>query len=83
MYVLCVCVCVILSVAQQENNPGSSRDLSIDPKELAAAITPRTKMILINTPHNPTGKVNHTMGAASSPAELGLFMLYFGSDVTF
>ena len=29
----------------------------IDPKELAAAITPRTKMIILNNPHNPSGKV--------------------------
>jgi N-succinyldiaminopimelate aminotransferase len=28
-----------------------------DPDELAAAVSPRTKMILLNTPHNPTGKV--------------------------
>jgi N-succinyldiaminopimelate aminotransferase len=28
-----------------------------DPVELRAAITPRTKLLLINTPHNPTGKV--------------------------
>jgi N-succinyldiaminopimelate aminotransferase len=28
-----------------------------DPAELRAAITPRTKLLLINTPHNPTGKV--------------------------
>ncbi|MFQ3535223.1 MAG: aminotransferase class I/II-fold pyridoxal phosphate-dependent enzyme [Aggregatilineales bacterium] len=27
-----------------------------DPDELAAAFTPRTKAIIINTPHNPTGK---------------------------
>jgi aspartate/methionine/tyrosine aminotransferase len=30
---------------------------SINPDELAAAFSPRTKFILINTPHNPTGKV--------------------------
>ena len=71
VYVLRVCACVILSVAQQENNPGSSRDLSIDPKELADAISPRTKMILINTPHNPTGKVSYIM-SANSTTELGL-----------
>ena len=71
VYVLRVCACVILSIAQQENNPGSSRDLSIDPKELADAISPRTKMILINTPHNPTGKVSYIM-SANSPAEMGL-----------
>jgi aspartate/methionine/tyrosine aminotransferase len=28
-----------------------------DPAELAAAFTPRTRAIMINTPHNPTGKV--------------------------
>lgn len=28
-----------------------------DPDELVAAVSPRTKMILVNTPHNPTGKV--------------------------
>ena len=28
-----------------------------DPDELRAAITPRTRMILVNTPHNPTGAV--------------------------
>jgi kynurenine--oxoglutarate transaminase/cysteine-S-conjugate beta-lyase/glutamine--phenylpyruvate transaminase len=37
--------------------PGSSKDLAIDPKELSDAITPKTKMIIINTPHNPSGKV--------------------------
>ncbi|PJF34480.1 MAG: aminotransferase [Candidatus Thermofonsia Clade 1 bacterium] len=31
-------------------------DWSFDPDELAAAFTPRTKAIIINTPHNPTGK---------------------------
>jgi N-succinyldiaminopimelate aminotransferase len=28
-----------------------------DPERLAAAITPRTRIILLNTPHNPTGTV--------------------------
>src|SRR5215471_5197116 len=32
-------------------------DYSIDPRELAAAFGPRTKAIIVNTPHNPTGKV--------------------------
>jgi len=32
-------------------------DFAFDPDELEAAITPRTRMILLNTPHNPTGKV--------------------------
>jgi N-succinyldiaminopimelate aminotransferase len=30
---------------------------SFDPAALEAAITPRTKVIVLNTPHNPTGKV--------------------------
>ena len=32
-------------------------DWSFDPDELAAAFSPRTRLILLNTPHNPTGKV--------------------------
>lgn len=35
----------------------SSGEWSIDFKELEAAITPRTKMIVLNTPHNPVGKI--------------------------
>ena len=30
---------------------------SFDVDELAAAITPRTRLLLLNSPHNPTGKV--------------------------
>ncbi|MFZ4719476.1 MAG: pyridoxal phosphate-dependent aminotransferase [Ilumatobacteraceae bacterium] len=30
---------------------------AIDPDELRAAITPKTKVLLFNTPHNPTGRV--------------------------
>ena len=32
-------------------------DFAIDRAELEAAFSPRTKAIIINTPHNPTGKV--------------------------
>ena len=32
-------------------------DWSFDPDELAAAVGPRTRLVLLNTPHNPTGKV--------------------------
>ncbi len=32
-------------------------DWSFDPDELAAAFGPRTRLLLLNTPHNPTGKV--------------------------
>ena len=32
-------------------------DYSLDMDELAAAVSPRTRLILLNSPHNPTGKV--------------------------
>ncbi|HEX4864388.1 MAG TPA: pyridoxal phosphate-dependent aminotransferase, partial [Acidimicrobiales bacterium] len=32
-------------------------DWRFDPDRLAAAITPNTRLILVNTPHNPTGSV--------------------------
>jgi N-succinyldiaminopimelate aminotransferase len=32
-------------------------DWSFDPADLRDAITPRTRLILLNSPHNPTGKV--------------------------
>jgi N-succinyldiaminopimelate aminotransferase len=37
--------------------PASSGRFEFDPTELSAAITPRTRMILLNSPHNPTGTV--------------------------
>ncbi|KAJ4467550.1 pyridoxal phosphate-dependent transferase [Lentinula aciculospora] len=35
----------------------SNNEWKINPDELRSAITPRTKMIIVNTPHNPVGKV--------------------------
>lgn len=35
----------------------SSGEWTIDFDELKRAVTPRTKMIIVNTPHNPVGKV--------------------------
>ncbi|WP_414691227.1 pyridoxal phosphate-dependent aminotransferase [Nocardioides sp. LML1-1-1.1] len=32
-------------------------DFRLDPVELEAAVSPRTRLILLNTPHNPTGRV--------------------------
>ena len=37
--------------------PGEDGRHHFDPAELRAAVSPRTKVILLNTPHNPTGKV--------------------------
>jgi N-succinyldiaminopimelate aminotransferase len=40
--------------------PTSNGRFSFDPEDLAAAITPKTRAILLNTPHNPTGTVFST-----------------------
>src|SRR5438309_5781709 len=34
-----------------------ARDFAFDPNELEAKITPKTKLIIINTPQNPTGGI--------------------------
>ena len=44
-------------------------DWHLDPDELRAAISPRTRAIVINTPHNPSGKV---FGAADLAAVAAL-----------
>jgi arginine:pyruvate transaminase len=33
----------------------AARHFALDPQDIAAAITPRTRAILVNSPHNPTG----------------------------
>jgi len=49
---------------------------TFDETELRAAVTPRTRLLLLNTPHNPTGKV-------FTPAELAvLAQLAIGADLT-
>ena len=37
--------------------PGADGRYGFDPAELRAAVGPRTRLVLLNTPHNPTGKV--------------------------
>ena len=34
-----------------------SRNFAFDPEELASKITPKTRMLILNTPHNPTGGI--------------------------
>ena len=52
------CVAMAGAVAKPVTlRPGADGVYGFDPTEFAAAITPKTKLILINTPHNPTGKV--------------------------
>jgi N-succinyldiaminopimelate aminotransferase len=48
-----------IALAGAERRPVTLRppDYAIDPEALAAAFSPRTRLVLLNTPHNPTGKV--------------------------
>ena len=46
-------------------------DWSVPRDEFRAAFGPRTKMVLVNTPHNPTGTVPRHVHTASGAA-LGL-----------
>lgn len=48
---------VTLRSPDPERATGSANDFAYDPAELEAAIGPRTRAVLLNTPHNPTGKV--------------------------
>ncbi len=37
--------------------PLVGEDLRVDPERLRAAVTPRSRLLVVNTPHNPTGRV--------------------------
>lgn len=41
----------------RDQRAGNETDWSFDPQALRAMFGPRTKAIIVNTPHNPTGKV--------------------------
>src|ERR1700712_2559805 len=43
--------------ATMPDGPAAQGRFALDLGDLAAAITPRTRMILLNSPHNPTGTV--------------------------
>ena len=49
---------VPIALKPKEDGADDSSDWSLDESELRAAFSSRTKAILINTPHNPTGKVS-------------------------
>jgi len=49
--------CVAMAGATPRFVPLRAPGWTIDPDELRAAFTDKTKAILVNTPHNPTGKV--------------------------
>lgn len=49
--------CVAMAGASVRAVPLRDPDFSYDPRVLEASIGPKTRAIVINTPHNPTGKV--------------------------
>ncbi|MCU0787621.1 MAG: pyridoxal phosphate-dependent aminotransferase [Verrucomicrobia bacterium] len=51
--------------------PTAHRQFQLDPDELARLITPRTRGLLLNTPHNPTGAV-YAANVLENVAELVL-----------
>ncbi len=57
--------CIALAGARRRPVTLRPPGYEIDPEALAAAFSPRTRLVLLNTPHNPTGKV-------FTPAELEL-----------
>jgi aspartate/methionine/tyrosine aminotransferase len=44
------------------------RDFSFDPDELAALLSPRTKLVILNSPQNPTGGVTPPADVAAAAA---------------
>jgi N-succinyldiaminopimelate aminotransferase len=49
--------CTAMAGAQRRVVQLRAPDWSFEPEALESAITDRTRLILVNTPHNPTGKV--------------------------
>lgn len=49
--------CIALAGAQRRSVSLRFPDLALDVDALRAAVTDRTRVLLLNTPHNPTGKV--------------------------
>jgi N-succinyldiaminopimelate aminotransferase len=49
--------CIELAGAVRRTVPLRFPEYTLEPGSLAAAVGPRTRMILLNTPHNPTGHV--------------------------
>lgn len=49
--------CAAMAGAQRRVVQLRAPEWSFDPRELENAITDRTRLIIVNTPHNPTGKV--------------------------
>ncbi|KAJ7068153.1 pyridoxal phosphate-dependent transferase [Mycena amicta] len=71
-------VYVPLHPPKEDNKKPTSNDWTVDLAELRAAITPRSKMIIVNTPHNPVGKVfsrQELEGIAALAEEFNLIVM--------
>jgi len=49
--------CTAMADATRRVVPLRAPDWTFDPDELVRAVTPRARLLLLNSPHNPTGKV--------------------------
>jgi N-succinyldiaminopimelate aminotransferase len=49
--------CIALADARRRPVTLRPPDYAIDPEALAAAFSPRTRLVVLNSPHNPTGNV--------------------------
>ena len=49
--------CIAMAGAERRVVTLRTPEYAFDPAELRDAITPRTRLLLLNSPHNPTGKV--------------------------
>jgi N-succinyldiaminopimelate aminotransferase len=56
-YYDCYAACTAMAGAQRRVVQLRAPDWSFEPEALESAITERTRLVLVNTPHNPTGKV--------------------------
>jgi aminotransferase len=68
---------VSVAVALQRNEGGAGPDWAVDLAAVRAAITPRTRAMVVNTPSNPAGKVftrAELEGLAAIAAEFDLFV---------
>lgn len=53
-----ICKFIPLRLKKEDpSKPTTSADWKLDINELESLITPKTKMLILNTPHNPIGKV--------------------------
>ncbi|KAH6563285.1 hypothetical protein BASA50_002371 [Batrachochytrium salamandrivorans] len=69
---------VVVSLSTPAGKRGRASDWVLDMNELRKAITPKTKMIMLNNPHNPLGKIftrEELMAIAAIAREFDLLVI--------